>query len=63
MRGEIDPLARPHQDGAGRMTAWMEEQEHESLRQMWGSMNIARSPNAQEYARANDMQILQTWHS
>ena len=45
------------------MTAWMEEKEYESLRQMRGCMNIVRSPNAQEYARANYMQMLQTWEA
>jgi len=43
------------------MTAWMEEKEYESLEQMRGSMNILRSPNPREYARANYMQMLQTW--
>ncbi|HYM60003.1 MAG TPA: dihydroorotate dehydrogenase-like protein, partial [Thermoanaerobaculia bacterium] len=43
------------------MVSWMEEKEYESLAQMCGSMNIARSPNPREYARGNYMHILQTW--
>jgi dihydroorotate dehydrogenase (fumarate) len=45
------------------MVSWMEEKEYESVAQMCGSMNIARSPNPREYARGNYMRILQTWQS
>lgn len=44
-----------------QMVAWMEEKEYESISQMRGSMNIARSPNPREYARGNYMRLLQTW--
>jgi dihydroorotate dehydrogenase (fumarate) len=45
------------------MVSWMEEKEYESIAQMRGSMNIARSPNPREYARGNYIRILQTWQS
>lgn len=43
------------------MTAWMKEQEYESLKQMCGSMNIARCPDPHLYQRANYIHLLQTW--
>jgi dihydroorotate dehydrogenase (fumarate) len=39
----------------------METHEYESLRQMQGSMNLSRSPNAAAYERANYVRILQGW--
>ncbi len=43
------------------MAAWMHEQEYESLKQMCGSMNIARCPDPHLYQRANYIHLLQTW--
>jgi dihydroorotate dehydrogenase (fumarate) len=43
------------------MVSWMDEKGYDSIDQMRGSMNILRSPNPREYARANYLKILQTW--
>ncbi|MFQ5671213.1 MAG: dihydroorotate dehydrogenase-like protein [Acidobacteriota bacterium] len=43
------------------LAAWLEEHEYESLAQMRGSMNLARCPDPKAFARANYMQILQSW--
>ncbi len=43
------------------MTNWMEQHGYDSLRQMIGSMSLARSPDPAAYERANYMRILQTW--
>jgi len=43
------------------MTAWLEEHEYESLRQMQGSMSLSKCPNPEAFERANYMQILQSW--
>jgi len=43
------------------MTAWMQEHEYESLRQMQGSMSLSRCPDPQAYERVNYMRILQSW--
>jgi len=40
---------------------WMEEHEYESIRQMQGSMNLARTPNPEAYSRANYVKILDSW--
>jgi dihydroorotate dehydrogenase (fumarate) len=40
---------------------WMGEHEYESVSQMCGSMNIARTPNPKAYARANYMKMLDSW--
>ncbi len=40
---------------------WMLDHEYESISLMRGSMNLLRSPNPEEYARANYMRVLQTW--
>lgn len=45
------------------LTAWLEENEYESLEQMCGSMNLSRCPNPREYERTNYVQILQTWEA
>jgi dihydroorotate dehydrogenase (fumarate) len=44
-----------------QMVDWMEEHEYESLKQMTGSMNLQRCPDASAYERANYMHILQSW--
>jgi len=40
---------------------WMQEHEYESLRQMQGSMNLARTSNPTALVRANYMKILDSW--
>ncbi len=45
------------------MTQWMEEHGYESLRQMQGSMSLARSGNPAALERANYMRVLQSWHA
>jgi len=40
---------------------WMEEHEYESIAQMRGSMNLARSPNPGAFERANYIRVLQGW--
>jgi dihydroorotate dehydrogenase (fumarate) len=40
---------------------WMGEHEYESMGQMCGSMNVARTPNPKAYARANYMKMLDSW--
>ncbi len=42
---------------------WLTEHEYESLAQARGSMNLERGPNRRAYARANYMQVLQSWRS
>jgi dihydroorotate dehydrogenase (fumarate) len=49
---------RPMRDG---LAQWLEEHEYESLRQMQGSMNLARCPDPEAFQRANYVQILQSW--
>jgi dihydroorotate dehydrogenase (fumarate) len=43
------------------LARWLEEHEYESLRQMQGSMNLARCPDPEAFQRANYVQILQGW--
>jgi dihydroorotate dehydrogenase (fumarate) len=43
------------------MARWLEEHEYESLRQMHGSMSLARCADPKAYARANYMRVLQSW--
>ncbi len=43
------------------LSDWLEEREYESLSQMRGSMNLARSPDPRAYERANYIRILQSW--
>lgn len=43
------------------MSRWMEEHEYESLKQMQGSMNLARCANPKAYERANYLKVLQSW--
>ena len=40
---------------------WLTEHEYESLRQMQGSMNMAKVPNAAKLTRANYMKMLDSW--
>ncbi len=40
---------------------WMQEHEYSSIRQMQGSMNLARTPNPKAFARANYMKMLDSW--
>lgn len=43
------------------MANWMEEHGYESLKQMQGSMSLARSGNPAALERANYMRVLQSW--
>jgi dihydroorotate dehydrogenase (fumarate) len=43
------------------LSRWLEEHEYESLNQMRGSMNLAKSPDPTAYERANYIQVLQGW--
>jgi dihydroorotate dehydrogenase (fumarate) len=40
---------------------WMQEHEYTSVRQMQGSMNLARTPNPKAFSRANYMKMLESW--
>jgi dihydroorotate dehydrogenase (fumarate) len=40
---------------------WLTEHEYETLRQMQGSMNMAKVPDAGKLTRANYMQMLDSW--
>ncbi len=42
------------------LSLWLEEHEYESLAQMQGSMNLAKSPDPRAYERANYIQVLQS---
>lgn len=41
--------------------AWLHEHEYENLRQLVGSMSLARCPNPQVFQRGNYMHLLQAW--
>ena len=43
------------------MAWWMEEHAYESLRQMQGSMSLAKSPDPAALERSNYMRVLQSW--
>lgn len=43
------------------LARWLEQHEYESLAQMRGSMNLAKSPDPMAYERANYIHILQGW--
>lgn len=43
------------------MAAWMNEHGYDSIAQMRGSMNLARSPDPAAFERANYIRILQGW--
>ncbi len=57
LTGGIGRLNQMREHTAG----WLQENEYESLKQMCGSMNIARCPDPHLYERANYIQMLQTW--
>jgi dihydroorotate dehydrogenase (fumarate) len=40
---------------------WLKEHDYQSLRQMRGSMNLVRTPNPAALARANYVQVLESW--
>jgi len=42
---------------------WLKEHDYESLRQMRGSMNLVRTPNPAALARANYVQVLESWEA
>ena len=42
---------------------WLEEHEYDSLRQMQGSMNLARCPDPSAFERFNYVRVLQSWRS
>lgn len=44
-----------------RLADWLAAHEYESVRQIQGSMNLARCPDPTLYQRGNYIQILQTW--
>ncbi len=43
------------------MEFWMKEHDYRSIRQMRGSMNLARTPDPRAFARANYMRMLDSW--
>lgn len=45
------------------MERWLEEHEYDSLQQMRGSMNMARSPDPAALERSNYIRILQGWRT
>ncbi len=46
-----------------QLAEWLETHEYESLRQMQGSMNLVRCPDAKAFERANYARILQGWEA
>jgi dihydroorotate dehydrogenase (fumarate) len=40
---------------------WMDDHGYDSVRQMQGSMNLARTPDPKAFARANYMKMLDSW--
>ena len=44
-----------------QLERWLEEHEYDSLRQMRGSMNLARCPDPAAFERGNYLRILQSW--
>jgi dihydroorotate dehydrogenase (fumarate) len=45
------------------MRDWLEEHEYSTTKQLIGSMNLARCPDAAHYERGNYMAMLQAWHT
>jgi len=45
------------------MSTWMEDHEYTSLRQMQGSMSLARCPDPAAFERANYIRVLQGWRA
>ncbi len=43
------------------LTRWMEDNKYESVRQMQGSLSLARSPDPAAFERGNYMRVLQSW--
>jgi dihydroorotate dehydrogenase (fumarate) len=41
---------------------WMEEHEYDSIRQMQGSMSLAKCPDPAAFERGNYMRLLHSWH-
>lgn len=41
---------------------WMKEHDYESVDQMLGSMNLAKTPNPEAIGRANYMKVLDSWN-
>ncbi len=44
------------------LVTWMEAGGYESVRQMIGSMSLARCPDPRAYSRGNYMRVLGSWH-
>ncbi|HPD30115.1 MAG TPA: dihydroorotate dehydrogenase-like protein [Phycisphaerae bacterium] len=44
-----------------KVSAWLEEHDYASLRQMQGSMSLQKCPDPQAFIRGNYMKLLQTW--
>lgn len=40
---------------------WMKDHDYDSIQQMQGSMNLARTPNPKAFSRANYMRMLDSW--
>ena len=66
--GQIGPAARkywadlaPLRSVRDEVSRWMEQHEYESLDQLRGSMNLARSPDPSAFERANYLKVLQLW--
>jgi dihydroorotate dehydrogenase (fumarate) len=44
-----------------RLARWMEQNGHDSIAKLCGSMNLKGAPNPEVYERANYLEILQSW--
>jgi dihydroorotate dehydrogenase (fumarate) len=44
------------------LKAWMEENQYESVRQMQGSLSLAKCPDPAAFERGNYMRVLNSWH-
>lgn len=67
--GAVQVVSELLTHGPGRMAelieglaVWLEEHEYRSVRQLSGSMNLARCPDPSGYERANYVRLLQSWH-
>jgi dihydroorotate dehydrogenase (fumarate) len=45
-----------------QLDLWLEEHEYDSLRQMRGSLSLAKCPDPAAFERGNYMRVLQSWH-
>ena len=45
------------------LKTWMEDNEYQSIRQMQGSLSLARCPDPAAFERGNYMRVLNSWHS